>query len=175
MMMMRMLLWTGLFLTGCGPKDDVADRSDEEDTDDNFVNDGVGDQQQMNAEFDLVVDWNEVEVSIEIFGGLGSEFWCGLAETGTDEDPWVEESCVGSLYCHSCGKLGVELALGGDRADLDEGRETGFDSPSYEAGVTYYVENQTTNECWVFGHNPNYYRVDLLEDCDVFVRIPDTE
>lgn len=172
--MSRMLLWT-MLVAGCGPSDDVIDRSDSEPADGNLVNDGVADEQQMSAEWDLVADWNEVSVTIDIYGGGGDEFWCGLAETGSDDNPWVEESCVGSLYCHPCGKLGVELALGGDRDDLDEGRETGFPDMSYQTGVTYYVESKSTGECWVWGHNPNYYRVDLLEDCKVFISTAGTD
>ena len=173
--MNRMLLWMSVLAVGCGPNGEVLDRSDSESSDTNLVSDGVSAEQQMNAAWNLVADWNEVRLSIEIFGGRGDEFWCGLAETGTDDEPWVEESCIGSLYCHPCGQLGVELALGGDRADLDEGRETGFPDMSYQTGVTYYIESRATGECWVWGHNPNYYRVELLEDCNVFVNVPDTE
>jgi len=169
-MMMRMLLGSILLLpVGCGPSDEVIDRSDEVDTDDNLINDGVAAEEQMNAEWDLEVEWDEVGVTIDIYGGRGDEFWCGLTETGADKNPWIEESCVGSLYCHDCGKLGVELAYGGDPGDLEEGEETFFSDQSYELGVTYYVENKTTRECWVWGNDPNYYRVTLLLDCDVFI------
>lgn len=180
---MRKLLWALLIISvGCGPSDETSDRGDDDDGDDNLVNDGVTDEEKMAGDFDLIVDWNEARVKIEIYGGQGDEFWCGMAETGTsvDNGAWVEESCVDSLYCHDCGKLGVELALGGDPEDLNEGRETAFDDVSYEPGITYYVERKRTDastptECWYFGDNTNYYRVDLDTECETFVRVPDTE
>ena len=73
------------------------------------------------------------------------------------------------LEVHPCGTIGVTLSLGGDPADLEEGAETAFEDNSYEPGVTYYVENRSTLECYAWGHDPYYYIIDLLEtDCEVF-------
>ena len=150
---------------GCGPSDEIADRSPDT-LDRDGPNDGLGDPEKENAEFNLIATWDEVSLTFDVYGSQGVEFYCGLAETGSSKDPWVEESCVGSLYCHPCGTTGVELALGGDRADLQEGKETGFPDKSYQSGVTYYAERTSDNACWVWGDNVNYYLIELLEDCE---------
>jgi len=148
-------------LLGCGSEPEIANRDDVAGISPNQGQDTT----QVLANFDLSASWSSEEVTIEIFGGQGEEFWCGIAETGcgSEDTCWVGESCVGSQYCHDCGRTGVVLSLGGDPNDLEEGAETAFEDSSYRHGVTYYVEKQSTNECWVFGHDPYYYIVDLLE------------
>ena len=164
---MRTLTLFAALLAGCGPDGDVVDR-DEDDNNLQLDDNGIDDTTQLYAEFNLIADWDPDTVTIEIYGGQGDEFYCGLAETGTDDDPWLEESCVGSRYCHPCGTTGVTLALGGDPDNLIEGQQTAFPDSSYEAGVTYYVENASTYECWTWGHDPYFYIVEMLEDCSVW-------
>lgn len=161
--------WTFVLIglvVGCGPSDDVIDR--DEDGSPNWNDTSPDDLLQEQADFNLIATWSDVDLTFDIYGGQGAEFYCGIAETGVS-DGWVDESCIGSRYCHPCGTIGTTLTLGGDPDDLEEGVETAFANNSYEPGVTYYVENKSTQECWAWGHDPNYYIIDLLEtDCDSF-------
>ncbi|MDG1481114.1 MAG: hypothetical protein P8R54_16095 [Myxococcota bacterium] len=152
-------------LVACGPSDEVIDR--DEDGIPSWEDKNTDDALQEQAAFDLVATWTADTLTFDIYGSQGAEFYCGIAETGVD-DGWTEESCISSQYCHPCGTVGTTLSLGGDPDNLEEGAETAFTDNSFEPGVTYYAENRSTQACWAWGHDPYYYIVDMLEDCEIF-------
>ncbi|MEL6346207.1 MAG: hypothetical protein AAFV53_24060 [Myxococcota bacterium] len=154
-------------LIGCGPSDDVVDR-DPDDLD--GINSGLNEEEMRNADFDIETRWTASKFIIEIYGGQGDEFYCGLAETGIDEDDggWYEESCVESDYCHPCGTIGIELTKGAQKENLREGFETALIG---DTGTTYYVERDTgstENECWVWGDSTAYYIGELGLRCGIW-------
>jgi len=141
------------------------------------VDDGLADEEMMNAPFELDADWGQSALTFEIYGGLGDDFECGIAETGAAEaaDNYVDESCIMSPYCHPCGKTGVTLTYNGNPDDLAEGVETAFSSAGDEPTVTYYVYNRNTQVCYIWGHSVSYYRVTLDQDCEIYTPIAATE
>ena len=95
---------------------------------------------------------------------------------------WTAENCDSSTgytapdgrpigpYCHPVGETGVSLEYSENLTDVMDGvtgtnvipgTRTGFPSPTgeenYEFKVTYYLNNISSQDCWVWGVDPSYF------------------
>jgi hypothetical protein len=95
---------------------------------------------------------------------------------------WTAENCDSSSgytspdgtpigpYCHPVSSTGVSLEYSANLTDVMDGvtgtnviagMRTGFPAPteeeSYEFKVTYYLNNISSQDCWVWGVNPTYF------------------
>lgn len=109
--------------------------------------------------------WGPSGVTIDIENGSGT-YELGMAETDSaSPDPWTGEDCYEGytlgdgtllLYCHPLSSSGGSFTGGGNPNSLDESSQTVFTS-AFEDVITYYVSSDSTGECWVWGHDPDYY------------------
>lgn len=123
------------------------------------------DEYEGTGESAFAAVWTALGVTIDLENGQGT-YRLGLAETDpSSDDPWTGEDCYKGywtedgdhlLYCHPLSATGGSFWYGGDPNDLDEDTETALSWAKAEV-VTYYVSSDRTGECWVWGHDPDYY------------------
>ena len=186
--MRHLSTWLLLITLGCGyeyntsidPDADTEDDDDDDDDDDDSTTtpSDTGppdtgptttttttspDACEPTTPFKASCVWTETAFVISIEGGPGP-YMLGLAETGTQTEPWTGEDCVwgyttteGTLlsWCHDAGDVGTSLTYSGDPYALASGT-TVFTS-EYANWVTYYLESTTTGGCWVWGDDIGYY------------------
>jgi hypothetical protein len=125
-----------------------------------------------SAALEFDVSWGASSVDLTIMNGdSASEYYFGIAETNdgclnAEYGCWTGEDCYLGYdlvttsdtlsYCHPSSSTGASLAYGGDPNALSEGSATVF-SADFEGLVTFYVENYTSGECWVWGADTSYY------------------
>ena len=94
---------------------------------------------------------------------ISADFRLGIAETsgGCDELCWTGEDCYlgysSWLYCHTLSTNGGTLYYGGDATSLDSG-ETVFYNDEFEQHTTFYLVDDSSGDCWVWGDQVSYYQ-----------------
>ena len=119
------------------------------------------------------VTWGASSVTLALTvtdGQDGADYYWGIAETGTDTDPWTAEDCFGGYelgdgtllsYCHPISATGGELFYGGTFDAIDEGVDTVFDTANGDFGslTTHIIDDRgaATGPCFVWGEDTSYY------------------
>ena len=144
----------------CNDKDDTAGDSGTTDT--------TGGTEMLA----WLAGWDtDDQYSIEITEGSGS-FDFGMAETGAGGKGWYGENCLGGAagydICHSFSAASplvldsVHPDVGG--AGLDALVENSTTLLWAALGITYYLADKGTGECWTWGDETTYY---TSEGCSV--------
>jgi len=119
------------------------------------------------------VTWGDSSVILEfqIENPLeNADYYWGIVETGTEEDPWTGEDCFrgytldnGTIFsfCHPITETGAELFYTADVLSLIEASETLFTpiNEDYTRTTTHIIDDRVgvDSPCWVWGDNPSYY------------------
>jgi len=122
---------------------------------------------QTPAELAATVEWGASSITVTLTGMDDGGYYFGMAESSASTDPWTGEDCMDGYttgsgtnytYCHPVPASGVmTLNYGGGFDDLAEGSETVFGSQAFDGDVTYYLEETSTGDCWVFGRASSHY------------------
>ena len=158
-----------LSLAACIEKygdDDTAGEESESDTDTDVDVDTDTDIDTAGSEAVLALDWEASGIVLTVTGGDPGGYWFGIVETDpASSDPWTGEDCylgytlssgLTLAYCHPIRAGSNHFAYDGSAAALDEATETVFPA-SFREVTTYYLEENATGACWVWGHDPSYY------------------
>ena len=153
------LVGAAAFATGCKDKD-CADTAGGCDT-------GAGEVAEASFNIAWTDDGNTLEASVSNPHVDG--YFLGLAETGSGEDGWYVEDCVGDdAICHDMGPsssvslTSVHPDVGGAGIDAVAGGSTTLFHSGLWAGVTYAFfsnEGETNYETVAEsgGDDPSYY------------------
>ena len=117
----------------------------------------------------IQLEFGIVETSDECSADTVYGCWTGESCSATSGYISPDGSSIGP-YCHPVGTTGVTLEYSANLTDVMdgvtgtnviEGGRTGFPAPteeeSYEYKVTYYLNNTNSQDCWVWGVNPEYF------------------
>ena len=138
--------------------------SDGQDNDcDDEVDEGVTQEEDLSVS----VTWGEAGVTVSISGGSGGSYEFGMAETGAGAGGWYGETCIpgdeprgyddyGYDVCHQlAGSGGFLTSIYPSIADVGV-NQTLFDE-IHEVDLTYFIGEEGTGACWVFGEDVGYY------------------
>ena len=167
-------------IVSCDPPDSYADNGADCDDDDpnthpgaEELNDNVDndcddeiDEGIDTTPFSASVSWSSAGVDVTITG-TASSYEFGMAETGAGDLGWFGETCIwgsepwgyddyGVDVCHSLGSSGgFIVSVYPDLGDV-ETNATLFPQ-SLSNNITYFIGDNASTDCWVFGDDPGYY------------------
>ncbi len=126
--------------------------------------DGSDGDGQTQIPFGVSVSWLSNRISVAIAGApSNASYRLGIAETGGNcgDLCWTGEDCYLGYsnwrYCHDLSTTGGTLYYGGDATSLDPG-ETVFYNDAFEPYTTFYLVDDTSGSCWVWGDQISYYQ-----------------
>lgn len=134
---------------------------------DNDCDDKIDEGVTQDDEVSVGVTWGESGVTVSISGGSGGSYEFGMAETGAGVNGWYGETCIpgdepggyddyGYDVCHRLGGSGGAVTSVYPSIDDVDENQTLFDEV-HDVDLTYFLGEEGTSQCWVFGEDVDYY------------------